>query len=83
MPTSTITTKGQTTVPKDVRDALDLEPGSKLRWEVRGGTVVITTERPALWALAGSIKGGPDDPVQLKFGPPLNHSLEEYIATAR
>ena len=48
MPTSTITTKGQTTVPK----------------EVRGGTVAITTERPALWALAGSIKGGPDDPVQ-------------------
>lgn len=64
MPTSTITTKGQTTVPKEVRDALDLEPGSKLRWEVRGGTVAITTERPALWALGGSIKGGPDDPVQ-------------------
>ena len=64
MPTSTITTKGQTTVPKEVRDALDLEPGSKLRWEVRGGTVSITTERPALWALAGTIKGGPDDPVQ-------------------
>lgn len=64
MPTSTITTKGQTTVPKEVRDALDLEPGSKLHWEVRGGTVAITTERPALWSLAGSIKGGPDDPVQ-------------------
>jgi AbrB family looped-hinge helix DNA binding protein len=64
VPTSTITTKGQTTVPKEVRDALDLEPGSKLRWEVRGGTVAITTERPTLWALAGSIKGGPDDPVQ-------------------
>jgi AbrB family looped-hinge helix DNA binding protein len=43
MPTSTITSKGQTTVPKEVRDALDLEPGSKLRWEVRGGTVAITT----------------------------------------
>ena len=64
MPTSTITSKGQTTVPKEVRDALDLEPGSKLRWEVRGGTVAITTERPALWALAGCVKGGPDDPVQ-------------------
>ena len=60
MPTSTITSKGQTTVPKEVRDALDLEPGSKLHWEVRGGRVAITTERPALYALRGFIKHGPD-----------------------
>jgi len=64
MATSTITSKGQTTVPKEVREALDVGPGDKLTWEIRGGKVVLTTERPALWALAGSIKGGPDDPVQ-------------------
>jgi hypothetical protein len=44
-----VTSKGQTTVPKEVRDALD---------------VGVTTERPALWRWAGSVKGGPDDPVQ-------------------
>lgn len=60
MPVSTITSKGQTTVPKEVREALDLEPGSKLRWEVRGGKVAITTERPALYDLEGFIKHGPD-----------------------
>lgn len=59
MPFSTMTSKGQTTVPKEVREALDLEPGAKLRWEVRGGTVAITTERPALYALQGFIKHGP------------------------
>lgn len=64
MPTSTITSKGQTTVPKEVREALDLGPGDKLTWEVSGGRVAITTERPALWRWAGSVKGGPDDPVQ-------------------
>jgi AbrB family looped-hinge helix DNA binding protein len=32
MPVSTMTSKGRTTVPKEVREALDLEPGSKLRW---------------------------------------------------
>jgi AbrB family looped-hinge helix DNA binding protein len=64
MPTSTVTSKGQTTVPKEVRDALDLEPGDKLTWEVNGGRVAVTTERPALWKWAGSVKGGPDDPVQ-------------------
>ena len=64
MPVSTMISKGQTTVPKEVREALNLAPGAKLRWEVRGRKVAISTERPALWALAGSIKGGPDDPVQ-------------------
>jgi len=64
MPVSTMTSKGQTTVPKEVREALDLTPGAKLRWEVRGGKVAISTERAALWALAGSVKGGPDDSVQ-------------------
>ena len=60
MPTSTMTSKGQTTVPKQIREALDLEPGAKLRWEVSGGKVAITTDRPALYALQGFIKHGPD-----------------------
>jgi bifunctional DNA-binding transcriptional regulator/antitoxin component of YhaV-PrlF toxin-antitoxin module len=64
MPTSTITSKRQTTIPREVCDALDVGPGDKITWEVRGGRVAITTERPLLWQLAGSIKGGPDDPVQ-------------------
>jgi AbrB family looped-hinge helix DNA binding protein len=64
MPVSTITSKGQTTVPKEVRDALDLDAGDKLTWEISGGRVAITTERPGLWRWKGSVKGGPDDPVQ-------------------
>jgi antitoxin PrlF len=64
MPISTITSKGQTTVPKEVRDALDLEPGSKLSWEVRGGRVSITTERPGLWRWEGIFKEGPADAVE-------------------
>ena len=34
MQESTITTKGQTTVPRKVRDALGLGPGDKLRYLV-------------------------------------------------
>jgi AbrB family looped-hinge helix DNA binding protein len=63
MPTSTITSKGRTTLPKEVRDALDLEPGDSLSWEVRGNSVVITKERPALYRWKGSVKGGPGDAV--------------------
>lgn len=61
MPTSTITTKGQTTVPKEVRDTLDIGPSDKITWEVRGGRVVVTTDRPLLWELEGFIKHGVPD----------------------
>jgi looped-hinge helix DNA binding domain, AbrB family len=64
MPRSTITSKGQTTVPKEVREALDVGPGDKITWEVNGGRVSVTTERPAFWRWIGSVKGGPDDAVQ-------------------
>jgi AbrB family looped-hinge helix DNA binding protein len=64
MPTSTITSKRQTTVPKEVCDALDVGPGDKITWEVHGGRVAVKTDRPAFWRWAGSVKGGPDDPVQ-------------------
>jgi antitoxin PrlF len=64
MPVSTITSKGQTTVPKEVRDALNLDAGGKLNWEIRGGRVAITAERPALYEYEGFIKHGPVDAVQ-------------------
>jgi AbrB family looped-hinge helix DNA binding protein len=64
MPRSTITSKRQTTVPKEVCDALDIGPGDKITWEVHGGRVAITTERPAFGRWVGSVKGGPDDPVE-------------------
>jgi AbrB family looped-hinge helix DNA binding protein len=60
MPISTISRKGTTTIPKEVRDALDVGPGDKLTWGIRGGRVFITTERPALYGLEGFIKHGPD-----------------------
>ena len=60
MPTSTITSKGQTTVPKEVRDVLNVDAGDKLTWEIKGGRVAVTTERPALYSLRGFIKHGPE-----------------------
>jgi len=64
MPRSTITSKRQTTVPKEVCDALDVGPGDKITWEVNGGRVAVTTERAGLWRWEGSVKGGPDDAVE-------------------
>ena len=63
MPTSTLTTKGQTTVPKEVRDALALAPGDKLSWQINAGRVAITTERPSLLDFEGFIKNSSGDVV--------------------
>jgi antitoxin PrlF len=63
MPISTLTTKGQTTVPKEVRDALALEPGDKLSWQILGGRVAITTDRPSLLDFEGFIKNSSGDVV--------------------
>jgi AbrB family looped-hinge helix DNA binding protein len=64
MRVSTISSNGQTTVPKEIRDELDLKPGAKLRWDIRGGTITITTERPLLWQWEGFIKHGEPDAVK-------------------
>jgi AbrB family looped-hinge helix DNA binding protein len=39
---SNLTSKGQVTIPKDIRDALGLKPGSKVRFEMNAaGNAVI------------------------------------------
>ncbi len=63
MPTSTLTSDGQTTVPEEVREALHLQEGDKLTWEVRDGKVAVSTERPPFWRWEGFIKVGPGDVV--------------------
>ena len=52
---STVTSKGQTTLPKDVRKALRLQPGDKLRYILLDGEVRILRARPVL-DLAGALK---------------------------
>jgi antitoxin PrlF len=71
---STITSKGQTTVPKAVRDRLGLDSGSAVRWVVREGEVVLqpaeVNEDPAIGAFlallardvaAGKVSAMPQD----------------------
>lgn len=64
MSTSTITSKHQTTVPREVREQLHIKPGAILRWEVRGKEILVTPEEPAFFALKGSIKVGKGSTVQ-------------------
>jgi AbrB family looped-hinge helix DNA binding protein len=54
---STITEKGQTTIPAEVRRALDLKPHQRLVYEIRDGSAIIRPETETLMDLAGSLKG--------------------------
>lgn len=56
MPESTLTIKGQTTLPKDVRIALQLHPGDRLRYLILdGGEVRLVRSRP-VGELAGLLR---------------------------
>lgn len=60
MQESTVTTKGQTTLPKDVRTALQLHPGDRVRYMILdGGEVRLVRSRPVM-QLAGFLKDRTD-----------------------
>jgi AbrB family looped-hinge helix DNA binding protein len=53
---STITDRGQTTIPAAVRKALKLKPRQRLTYEVRQDGVLIRPETQSLMDLAGCLK---------------------------
>jgi antitoxin PrlF len=53
---STVTDKGQTTVPKEVRDALGIKPRQRLHWDLTEDGSAIVRPEPSSLALFGSLK---------------------------
>ena len=56
MITSQVTKRGQTTLPRQVQDALQIEPGRKLVYEIKKDSVVIR-QHPGVMASFGALKG--------------------------
>ena len=57
MTTSTITSKGQTTIPKEVREYLDLQPQQQIAFEPKDGYVIIRPVDTSLERFAGILSG--------------------------
>lgn len=56
-----ITSKGQITIPKEVRDAFDLKPGDTVHFVVReGGEIVMEPEGRDIRELRGSVEPNRD-----------------------
>ena len=56
MPQSTITEKGQTTVPLEVRQALKIPAGSRIEWSIQQDGSAIVRPQPNALDLFGSLK---------------------------
>ena len=54
---STLTSKGQTTIPKDIRDSLGLKPGDRITFTLMpDGTVQMRVKNKSAMALAGRLR---------------------------
>ena len=57
MTESTITAKGQTTVPAEVRALVQAEPGTRLVWSVApDGTIIVRAKTKSILDMAGMLK---------------------------
>lgn len=56
---STVSEKGQLVIPREIRQALDIQRGDKLAWVMGDdGTLRVTVAKGDLMALKGRIKSG-------------------------
>lgn len=77
MQESTVTIKGQTTLPRDVRAALKLSPGDKVRYIILDGGEVRLLRCQPLLGLAGLLKGKTGSQVTLED---MNEAIAESAA---
>ena len=66
----TLTSKGQVTIPKEIRDQLGLKPHDKIEFFIENGHAGFRRAYPSLEEVAGSL-------------PPLGMPIEEAIKQAK
>ena len=65
MVASTMTTKGRTTIPKEIRNLLKLKAGGKVFWHIEGGRVVVRAKNRLIMDLAGMLYRPGQRPISL------------------
>ena len=57
MSDATLTSKGQMTLPKDIRDGLGIKPGNRVTFTLLpNGTALLRVKNKSVMSLAGSLK---------------------------
>ena len=53
---ATLTSKGQTTIPKEIRDSLNMKAGDRMTFTLLAdGTVLMRLKNKSIWDLAGRL----------------------------
>lgn len=64
---ATLTSKGQTTIPKEIRDSLGMKPGDRMTFTLMpDATVVLRVKGRSLTALAGTLHKKGRKPVPIE-----------------
>lgn len=78
MSESTLTSKGQITIPKSVRERLNLEPGDKVYFDIQeDGSVILVARNEPLEGLFGLLKGKTSLPRPLRIDEMNPSSLDD------
>lgn len=63
---ATLTSKGQTTIPKEIRESLGMKPGDRMTFTLMpDGTVVMRVKRRSIMELAGVLRKKGRKPVSI------------------
>ena len=57
---ATLTSKGQTTIPKELRDALGIREGTPLRWKLENGVLTVRAKTKRLEDFVGMLGAPPN-----------------------
>jgi antitoxin PrlF len=64
---ATLTSKGQTTIPKEIRDGLGMKPGDRMTFTLMpDGTVVMRVKSKRIMELAGVLRKKGRKPVSIE-----------------
>jgi len=79
MPTSTLTSRGQTTIPKSIREELRLQPGDRIEFILEEDQVVIRRAGADITALDGMLDRSDREPVSVEA---MNEAIERAAGSA-
>ncbi|MGV0911428.1 AbrB/MazE/SpoVT family DNA-binding domain-containing protein [Martelella sp. FOR1707] len=77
----TLTSKGQTTIPVEVRQMLNLKPGDRIRYIIRDGEIIVRAKNRKASDLKGRFHDADREPMSLEdMKDAVGEAVAEHVA---